>query len=332
MGTLSNWTGFNWQADVLSKKQGRSILNLIRSLQDKLDSLDVQGMMDTLATHVADFDNPHKICIDDLPQALVTTVYNHYTTLTTTPITLDEWNTLMWGNPTLFFEICRRFQMNADSYQDEVGPVNPPVLDPTDLHTTYPTCWPLYYMSYTLPDFIYTLSENNGTYTKTLSEITTPVSTFLASIVIDPNDPATECAISLSNSNEDVLQIFFDQSSSSCYVTLTSKTLNVSSTPPVSDPVAFGVQNYYPLSVSVSDYKIAVSLTPTQMVVTYVYGGVLRTLTFGLTATGSTPVFNTLTSFLPIWKQTVSKSGIESIHIYPTILSTAEIDAVFAIM
>lgn len=333
MATFSNWTGFNKQLDVLSKQTARSILNYIRMLQARLAQFNIDASITDLNTHIADEDNPHKLHFPDFTNQYITYLYSLYVQKATSPILLEEWVSLMTENPMLLIEVSRRFQLNALSYEDYVGSVSNDLFDPTDLITSYPTVPPLYFLSYSLKDFMLDLSyQESGSYQRTIDEITHNSFTVFLSLKVDPDDQTSDSVITLGNADGGKITFFINEIENSCFFSMASPGYFVSNVPPVEKPHEKGIVSYYPTQVSVSEWKFALSMQGNDCYFYYVYNNEIQSIYLGTTTKNPVSAFNQLMSFIPVYDPTVKTTGIKSLLIYPGALSADDVDSVFMVI
>lgn len=333
MATFSNWTGFNKQLDVISRRTARSILNYIRTLQARLAQFKIDESITDLNAHIADDNNPHRLHFPDFTNQYITYVYSLYAQKTQSPILLEEWMTLMSENPLLLIEVSRRFQLNALSYEDYVGSMPANLLDPTDLTMSYPTVPPLYFLSYSLKDFMLDMAQQStGSYQRTIDEISHNSFTILFSLKVDPTDQTPDSVITLGNADGGKITFFVNENEQSCFFSMASPGYFVSNVPPVDSPSTKGIISYYPTQVTVSEWKIALSVQGNDCNFYYINNNQLQSIYLGTTTQKPVSVFNQLTSHIPVYDQSVKRTGLKSLIVYPGALSADDIDAVFMVI
>lgn len=330
MSTLSNWTGFNKKPDVIGPRHGRSILNLIRSLQYKIEQFQIDEAMAAFAQHAQDHNNPHHLRFTDLPKQIMISIYNQYSQKSTLPITFDEWSTLIDVDPMLLFEIGRRAQLNAMLYVDGIGPTQVPVFDPSHLVHAFPKSPPLYFLSHSLPDFMFTQSGSDGVYTKTMDLLSANVFSFAFSLQTSSTDTAPDSVVTLENENGGSISFYIDEHQNLFDLSIGDTTFIVSSVPPVDNPTAQGLINYYPLEASVSEFKFALTFSGTEFIIYYIYNNVIQSVSIGVSEHLDLKVFNILKTFIPTWDAAKPNTGIKNLVVYPGVLSSEEIDGVFS--
>lgn len=331
MSTLSNWTGFNKKPDVIGPKHGKSILNLIRSLQYKIEQFQIDQVMAAFAEHATDHNNPHHIRFPDFPQQVIRAVFNLYSRQPNAPpLTYEQWTDLVTNDPMLLFEVGRRAQLNTMLYDDGVGPTPTPLFDPTKLTHAFPKAAPLYFLSHSLPDFVFTQSEDNGVYTKNIDLLTANVFSLAFSLQITSQDDTPDSVVTLENSAGGSISFYISEQQNTVYLSVGDDTFIVNNVPPVDNPTNQGLINYYPFEASISEFKFALTFSGSVFTFYYVFNNALQSVSAGISDHTSLKTFNILKTFIPTWDASKPLTGIKNLIVYPGVLSTDEIDGVFS--
>ena len=328
MSTLTNWVALNKQLDVLPEDTGRTLLNWIRSFESALDFLNLPGVMNDFQAHVTNYNNPHKVTIDQLLGSLTSVIWSYYASAIIPVLpegaAVDEttFNAALVLNPELMIEIIRSGALNGFyAYQDMIGPRDSqPFYVIADLsRTTYPT--PIYHATASYPDK--TLSWNN-TLSRTFS--TTGMHGLTAFfgfkiISTSPNPAVWRIAF-----NDPAVAVTYVSSNRSMNITLDATKFNTVGENNVILPIDPSVMR------NELELRGSITITPNTISLVYAVAGVLTKYTVNVTPLANPLSLTSYTVSHDFWDNQSDETATTRVSIHQALTDDVLLDTLMSVI